>query len=197
MWVHTHELIIECDSKNAVTWVLNSQQAPWRWKGVISQIETLKSQIPRWQLNHVFRECNETADGLAKAGVYRLNELVVVLSNDCCLPVGALESSLFLDGSGCTGLVPFLLYCWFFLNALKLAASGLPHRSLWDMASKYEAILQLQLGEVSAVVVSCPEIAKEIMKAHDIILKELVALIIKHSTLKTQKYNKTQKRLAN
>eukprot|EP01018_Ginkgo_biloba_P032885 Gb_28863 [translate_table: standard] len=46
---------------------------------------------------------------------------------------------------------------------------NLAHRSLRDLADKYGPIMYLRLGSVPTVVVSSPEIAKEVRKAHDLI----------------------------
>ncbi|XVE57716.1 hypothetical protein DITRI_Ditri04bG0111700 [Diplodiscus trichospermus] len=77
-WVQNYGLLIESDSITAVKWVLSPTEAPWKLRKTISYIESLKSLIPRWQLRHVYRECNEVADNLAKSGVYRINDLELV-----------------------------------------------------------------------------------------------------------------------
>ncbi|XP_049347910.1 premnaspirodiene oxygenase-like [Solanum verrucosum] len=45
---------------------------------------------------------------------------------------------------------------------------GPPHRVLRDLAKKYGSIIHLQLGEVSLVVVTSPEMAKQVLKTHDL-----------------------------
>ncbi|XP_049395444.1 premnaspirodiene oxygenase-like [Solanum stenotomum] len=45
---------------------------------------------------------------------------------------------------------------------------GLPHQVLRDLAKKYGPIMHLQLGEVSLVVVTSPDMAKQVLKSHDI-----------------------------
>ncbi|XP_058742874.1 cytochrome P450 71D10-like isoform X1 [Vicia villosa] len=53
-------------------------------------------------------------------------------------------------------------------NIHQIISSPLPHHSFKALAQKYGPLMYLKLGEVPYIIVSSPEMAKEILKTHDL-----------------------------
>ncbi|XVF82029.1 hypothetical protein PTKIN_Ptkin16aG0010100 [Pterospermum kingtungense] len=77
-WGKNHNLEIESDSRIVVHWISYPVQAPWRLRSILVDVENLKKMVPYWPVRHIFREANQTTDALAKLGIHRLQELLII-----------------------------------------------------------------------------------------------------------------------
>ncbi|XVF65611.1 hypothetical protein PTKIN_Ptkin09bG0262900 [Pterospermum kingtungense] len=66
--VRDKKLIIESDSKTAVSWVNNPNAAPWSIRNIINYIVNLRIQVSNSVVLHIFSEANQRADFLGKQG---------------------------------------------------------------------------------------------------------------------------------
>ncbi|XP_071725555.1 premnaspirodiene oxygenase-like [Rutidosis leptorrhynchoides] len=53
-------------------------------------------------------------------------------------------------------------------NMLSMISSELPHRALRNLSKKHGPLMHLQLGEISALIVSSPRVAKQVLVKHDL-----------------------------
>ncbi|RDX82184.1 Cytochrome P450 71D10, partial [Mucuna pruriens] len=63
-------------------------------------------------------------------------------------------------------------------NLHQFFGSTPPHHVLRNLATKFGPLMHIKLGEVSHIIVSSPEMAKEIMKTHDIIFSNRPNILV-------------------
>ncbi|KAL3323728.1 hypothetical protein AABB24_038070 [Solanum stoloniferum] len=65
-----------------------------------------------------------------------------------------------------------------FIGSMHHIVGGYPHHVLRDLAKKYGPLMHLQLGEVCVVVVSSSEMAKQVLKTHDLAFASRPKLLV-------------------
>ncbi|KAI3794337.1 hypothetical protein L1987_36967 [Smallanthus sonchifolius] len=64
-------------------------------------------------------------------------------------------------------------------NLLQLAGS-LPHRAFRNLAKNHGPIMHIQLAQISAIIISSPRLAKEVLKTHDLALASRPTSLASH-----------------
>ena len=72
-------IIIESDSRTAISWASGSSQPPWILNGFVNTIRTIMNFIPPISFLYTPREGNSVADQLAKQGVVRHEDFIAHL----------------------------------------------------------------------------------------------------------------------
>ncbi|XVE97991.1 hypothetical protein REPUB_Repub03eG0066800 [Reevesia pubescens] len=67
-WVDRTFLIVESDSKNAISRICHKESRPWKEWHLFAEIDQLIDRIKQVDFVHIFREANAFADSLAKLG---------------------------------------------------------------------------------------------------------------------------------
>ena len=70
-WIGSKALVVEPDSKVAISPVCNCNSRPWKIWQVFNEIDRLRKVIGHVEFVHTFREANASGDSLAKLGVDR------------------------------------------------------------------------------------------------------------------------------
>lgn len=65
-----------------------------------------------------------------------------------------------------------------FIGSIHHIVGGYPHHVLRDLAKKYGPLVHLQLGEVCVVVVTSSEMAKQVLKTHDLAFASRPKLLV-------------------
>ncbi|EOY10114.1 Uncharacterized protein TCM_025492 [Theobroma cacao] len=80
IWCSSHALWIETDSINAVKWIQDPSNAPWRLRSHVIQLSNQLSKVRNWRINHIRKSANEAIDSLAKEGIQWERNLFLVSS---------------------------------------------------------------------------------------------------------------------
>ncbi|XP_024984123.1 premnaspirodiene oxygenase-like [Cynara cardunculus var. scolymus] len=97
--------------------------------------------------------------------------LIVVTTSTCCLIIIFLYFMLINKRAKAQNLPPGPPKLPLIGNIHQLAGL-LPHRAFRDLARKHGPIMHVQLGSISAVIISSPRLAKEVLKTHDVALAD-------------------------
>lgn len=60
------EIILESDSKNALSWVNREEECPWKMRFYYNKLKNIMFVLQSVTFVHINRETNDTVDALAK-----------------------------------------------------------------------------------------------------------------------------------